>query len=46
MIGKDQGPKPELTKKGVVVVEKYECLVDLLDPPQINFLIFTRWTNN
>jgi 6-phosphogluconate dehydrogenase len=37
-VGKSRGPKPELAKNGVIVVEKYNQFVNLLDSPRVIFL--------
>ncbi len=37
-VGKARGPKPELSKKGVVVVKDYKEFVDFLEPPRPIFL--------
>ena len=37
-VGKARGAKPELSKKGVVVVTSYEQFVDFLEPPRTIFL--------
>jgi len=38
IVGKACGPKPELSKKGVVVVKEYKQLIDFLEPPRTIFL--------
>ena len=37
-VGKARGHKPELSKKGVVVVKDYKQFVDFLEPPRAIFL--------
>jgi len=38
VVGKARGPKPELTEKGVKVVEDYDEFVGSLTPPRVIFL--------
>jgi len=38
VVGKARGPKPELTEKGVKVVENYEEFAGSLKPPRVIYL--------
>ena len=45
VVGKARRPKPELTKKGVKVVQEYDEFVGSLKPPQSDLPVASRRPN-